>query len=490
MANRYGNKQKVKGGVLKRSRRRAKALGREGVLEGGVTGGEARSLKRDYVRNRGGGSGNQPTGNVGGGVRKRALDRVDYLRDHGGVPGGVHTKDGVSRREARKVKRAYLREVRNDPLRPRGGRALVNEAEALTNTQFAPQEAELGHQRANEAGRQNVLFGQGGFFERYQADVAAAAQRQQVADQAFQAGQNAAVQNAYNTWAQQQAQQDQKSASTAAKGGTQVDPLLGQMAAQAAAGRQQSGQNAAALMGQQGSANAAYMNAQSVAATQARGEGLMESQARQAKIDSLARELAQQRGAYKTEQIGKLKDTERTYDLNRKAFGLDVAKAGEDVRHNRSTERENRRAHNIAARQNNRNWRKWKKEFGADRADQKFSEMEKNRRYQLDVDKFGETQAQNRYYRRHGGKNGVPTAGPKHGFSQTDQDRFDSAVNLLSAIDRHKGKGHVSKTRTDALTALVQDKHIPPRVARRALKYYLKPKGGKGKPTPYGGRRT
>lgn len=484
MANRYGNKQKVKGGVLKRSRRRAKALGREGVLEGGVTGAEARSLKRGYVRSRGGSGGSGGSGGVRGGVKRRAESRIDYLRDHGGVPGGVRTKDGISRREARKVRRAYVREIRNDPLRPRGGRALLNEAESLTDVEFGPQEAELGRQRANEVGRQNVLFGQGGFFERYQADVAAAAQRQQTADQAFQAGQNAAVQQAYQQWQVQQAADDEKAAKTSAKGGTSVDPMLAQMAAQAAAGRQQAGQNAAALIGQQGSANAAYMNSQAVAATQQRGEGMMESNARLAKIDALGRELAQQRGAYKTKAIGELKDTERTYDLNRSAFGLDVAEAAEDRRHNKETERENRRKRRAAVRQNNRTYRKWKREFGAERADEMFDRMEKDRRYQLDVEKFGETKAQNRWNRRHGGKNGVPTAGPKHGFSEAEQDKFDSAVNLLQAIDRKKGQGHVRKTRVDAVTALVQDKNIPPRIARRAVKYYLRPTKRRGSATP------
>lgn len=488
MANRYGNKQKVKGGVLKRSRRRAKALGREGVLEGGVTGAEARQL-REYSRNRGGSS-----GGARGGVKSRALDRIDYLSEHGGVPGGVSKKGGISRREARKVRSAYLREKRNDPLAPRGGRALLREAEALTQTEFGPQEAEVGRQRTQEQGRQNVLYGPGGWFERYQQQVAQAAQQQATADQAFQAGQNHAAEQAYQTFQAQQAAEVAKQAETAAKGGTSVDPAIAAQAQQAALGRQNMAQNAAARLAQQGSANSAYMNSLSVGAGQQRMEGVTESNARIAKIDSIAAELARARGSYKTAAMGELKDKERTYDLNRQAFGLDVAQAAEDARHNREGERENRRKRRAAVREQNRDYRRWKKEFGADRADEMWDRRDKDRGYQLDVDKFGETRAQNRWNRKHPAysqRGGVPTAGPKHGFSEAEQDKFDSAVNLLQAIDRKKGGNHVRKTRVDALTALVQDKHIPPRIARRALKYYLKKGKGGGQPgAPYGGPRT
>lgn len=472
---RYKDKQKVKGGVLKRTRARARKLGTlDEVSKGGITGAEAREVRGEYRRQRK----PAPSGSAPRHVRRRAEGRLDYLEENGGLGdlAGIR-RGGITRPEARKIRRAWQTERTHNPLRPRSGRDILREATALTEQEFAPQEAELGRERQYETGRQNVLYGPGGWFEGYQREVAAAAQRQQAAEAAFQAGLQQASSQAMQQNVDAQMQLQQQSAATGAKGGTAPDPGLAQMAAQAAAGQHQASLGFQRAMGQVGTANTGLLNALSVAAGQQGQEGLRESQARVTKIQELARELGIAKGNAQTANIGKLKDTERTYDLSRQAFGLDVAEAQEDARHNRQNERENRAARRAAQRENDRDYRRWKREFGAERADEMYSRMEKDRRFQLDRKKFGFEKAKERYRRRHPnmGKGGdTPASGPKKGLSESERDKFDTAVNLLRAIDRKRGAGHVRKTRTDALTALVQDKGIPPRIARRALQSYLR----------------
>jgi hypothetical protein len=350
---RPGKNEKVKRGtgIYKRARKRARAQGEwKDVRQGGVTFGEARGLRPD-----------KPDKPRKSGAVRRTEERVDYLRDHGGIPGGVNPRGGYNKRERGIVRRAWKQERRYDPNVPRGGRALLEQAEALTDQRYGPLENELGRERQYEQGRQNVLFGPGGWFQGYSNDIAAAAQRQQAADAAFQAGAIAASQQAFNLGMVQNAQAGQQAGQVAAVGGGQIDPNVAAMADQAAAGRANQASNFAGTIGQIGQANTQHMNSLAMAATQQGQEGLMNSQARMAKVDQLARELAVERGDYKTGKVGELMDAEHTKQMERRAFGLDVletqagiAEDRADARGERAEARMNRRQKKRQKRANRR----------------------------------------------------------------------------------------------------------------------------------------
>jgi hypothetical protein len=339
---RYGAKQKVKGGVLKRARRRAKRLDRPGILKGGVTGAEARDLAGDYKRSRQDDTQPQRGGNVGGGVAKRARQRAEAI---GGVP-GVNLKDGVTRKEARRVRRDWNVERTYNPLTPRDGRGLLREAEAMTELQYGPRERALADERRLIGGRQNVI---GDWFNTYQQQVGQLAQQQQLATQAFQAGAYQAAQQAHT--ANQQATQAQQQASPG------TDPSVAATQQQANAGMLGQGVNFGSVLASIGAAQTGLMNQRTVSAGQERTEFLGREQARSAKVDQLARELAAERGVAKSVNVGQLKDTERKHALEREAFGLEAAETANDIAGDRAErgqeQRTNRRAKRARRKLNN-----------------------------------------------------------------------------------------------------------------------------------------
>jgi len=375
MAPRYKDNEKVKGGVLRRSRRRARKLGREDVLKGGVTGAEARSLRSD--------SNQAPnTGNVGGGVGRRARARLEQI----GPVGGVNAKDGITRPEARKVRRAYMTEQRFNPLQPRNGRQLVKEAQALTDREFDPQRQELAHERQLESGRTQVMAA---WFQQYQDAVAKMARETQIANQAYQAGAYQTAQTAFGADTQALGQRQQQA-------GPGADQGVYAQAQQAAAGRLAQGNAYGNAIGQIGQAQGGLMAGRAAGAAQQRTETLADAQARERRIGELAQELEGRAGAAMTENIGKLKDSERQYALERQTFGLKVeeARAGiaDDRADNRRQARKDRQtaARNRLLNQQTRvNIRKTKGEIAldknADLADdgkrnfsQDYSEFKKN----------------------------------------------------------------------------------------------------------------
>jgi hypothetical protein len=311
MAPRYGNKQQVKGGVLKRAKRRARKQGREGLLKDGVTGAEARKLRKGYERNR-----NKKKG-VGGPVAKRAKERLEQI----GPVGGVNAKDGISRPEARKVRKAWQTERRHDPLRPRNGRDLLAEGNALVDLEYAGEERELARSRRNEQGRQQVM---GSWFQDYQNKVAQMARDTQIANAAFQSGAAQAAQQAFQMDTAGVGQRQTQAGQQAAQFGAQADPNVAMQAQQAAGGRLAQGTAFAGTMGQIGQAQSGLMGQLGINAGQQRMEVLADSDARLGAIDRLAQELAGEKGQALTKTMGGLKDQERQYALERSAFNLDV----------------------------------------------------------------------------------------------------------------------------------------------------------------------
>lgn len=304
MARRFKNNEKVKGGVLRRSRRRARKLGREDVLKGGVTGAEARSLRQD----------SKPKND---GVAQRARERLNQI----GPVGGVNPHDGISRPEARKVRKAYMTEQRFNPLAPRNGRQLVKEAKALTDYEFDPQRQELERARKEESGRTNVMAN---WFQQYQDHVAQMARETQIANQAYQAGAYSAAQTAFGADTQAIGERQ-------AQAGPGADQGVFGQAQQAAAGRLAQGNAYGNAIGQIGQAQGGLMAARADAAGQQRIETLADAQARERRIGELAQQLEGQAGAAMTKHLGELKESERQYALERQTFGLKVQQEQNDA---------------------------------------------------------------------------------------------------------------------------------------------------------------
>ena len=327
---RYGDKEQVKGGVKRRARKRAKALGREDVLKGGVTGGEARDLRGDYQRSR-----PKPDG-----VESRARERLGEI----GPVGGVNPRDGISRPEARKVRRAWQTERRFDPMRPRSGRDILSEADALVELEYGPRQRELEREGRNAAGRTNVMAS---WFDQYQQNVAQIAQQNQIAQQAFQQGAYAATQQAFQADTAGVGQRQDQANQAAGQIGTVADPSVAMQAQQAAGARQQQGTAFGNALGQMGAAQTGLMNQRAIGAGQQRMEVLADSQAREAKVESLMQELMGRKGASKTKYIGELRDNEHTKSLERGAFNIDAeeTRAGiaDDRADNRRAARKDRR---------------------------------------------------------------------------------------------------------------------------------------------------
>ena len=312
MPNQYGDNEKVQGGVLRRAKRRARKQGRTDVLKGGVTGAEARSLR--------------PKGQSSGrrAISRRAKSRLDQI----GPVGGVNPRDGISMPEARKVRQAWQTEQRFNPNIPRNGRQIRSLGEALVDIEYAPQDREIQNALKNEQGRANVM---NNWFQGYQDDVARIGRENMIANQAFQQGAYTAAQQAFAGDTAAVGQRQQQSSDNAAKFGATVDPSVAMGAQQAAGARQQQGIAFGNTLGQIGVAQAGLFGQRQIAAGQQRMEVLAESQARQAKVQELAQELAGQKGKSLTATIGKLQDSEHTKQMERNAFGLDVQQAQTDA---------------------------------------------------------------------------------------------------------------------------------------------------------------
>ncbi len=440
----YGNKQKVKGKVLARSRRRAKALGSEQVLKGGVTGAEARTLKQSYQRKRGGsGAGGRSGAGAGAGIQSRAKDRLGQI----GPVGGVNEKDGISRPEARKVRRAWETERQFDPNRPRGGRDILNQAEALTNLEYAPQEAELGRTRQNQAGRTNVMAS---WFGQYQAQVAEQARQQQAAGQAFQQGAYAASQQAFAADTAGVGQRQGQAQQGAAQMGAVTDPAVAMQAQQAAGARLAQGTAFGTTLGQMGQANANLMGQRAASAGQQRVEVLRDEQARAQKIDQLALELSGQRASSKTATVGKLQDAEHTKTMERQAFGLDVTKEQADAAADAATAAD-READNKRAGRNDRSTRRDRRADNR-RADADDAEQQ---RHNLETEATAREKSRN-------SSSGGSGGSPKYSQSQRNGNARDmrAARSLTGGL---KGKP------SDLIGFLVRSKGFDPLVARAAV---------------------
>lgn len=210
----------------------------------------------------------------------------------------------------------------NDPLAPLTGRGLRREVDALAQLQYGGQERELANQRAiSQQAQANIP----GWYQSYKDTLTGMQQAQQ---QAYQAGQQAAYSQANQMFAQQQGalqQQGQQAQADAAARGVTADASVQTQALQGASQNQAMGTAFGGLIGAQGASQNAIQGARvnAVAGQQLQAQNTELAQRR--KIEQMAADLAADKGVFKVKARGDIRTSERTYDLNRKAFGLDVA---------------------------------------------------------------------------------------------------------------------------------------------------------------------
>lgn len=387
---------------------------------------------------------------VGGGVKQRALTRLETLD---GVQ-GVSRKGGITRPEARRVRKAWLKAGKPrpgrsngpqrgyDPLQPLTGRSLNREVRALTNYQYGGQRRELDQQRRIS---DQTMGSIPGWYQEYERTIQENAARVKAANEQAQA---AAYQQA-NTAASADVQAarallQQQQASAAQRGAT-VDPEAYAALNQGAAGRQALGSSFGGMLAAQG--QAAYTRAQDESRI---GQGrklahLERERGIRFDIDKLGEDLAREAGDYRTKARGELREGERRYALERQAFGLDVAKAKQDVRESKLDRRQ-------------------------DRLKERRDRMEADRKYRLDREKFGEDVARDRYQRRHGlSEYKPPSSGGGSGGGESKYTRSQKNANQSEFRKARSLGGGLDGKPGDIIGFLVNKKSIDPLIARAAV---------------------
>ena len=270
---------------------------------------------------------------VKGGVEQRARQRLGRT----GPVKGVNAKDGITGREARKIKRVAIREGKLKPRTKKPGQnrtrtpvrdPYARELNAMDQLQFGPQLQELDFERRrNEQHTGNLT----NWYGQHVQDV----QKAQAQHQAFQAGlvagQNQMVTGAAQTDTAQNNQLLAQAQQSAAQRGAVVDPALAQTLQQGVAARQATGIAGSNALAQQGSAQAAYMGNQVVRSSEQGIQARQDMQERSRALDSVARELARERGAARVKNKTDLQEMYWKRRLEEAVFGLDQAEFAADL---------------------------------------------------------------------------------------------------------------------------------------------------------------
>jgi hypothetical protein len=288
---------------------------------------------------------------------------------------------------ALKLKRTpkKLRPAPYNPLDPVTGKGLDRELDAALKLKYGGQERQLGaEERISRQQTANV----GSWYDNYvKALIAAQTQTQAGYQQAQQGIYGQANAGATQDEAQR-ARLAQEAQQSAQLRGATVNPEVQAQAQQAAQANRALSSSFGGLVGTQGASEAAFAGTRRAAAGLSKVRALEDESRRARQIQALRRELATEKGSARYDLRRQLREEERKYALERQAFGLNVAKAEEDVRASQQRERNVRRGQRTVAR--------------SKRQTLKQQKMVADRRYQLDREKFGAAQAKERYQRSHG----------------------------------------------------------------------------------------
>jgi hypothetical protein len=271
-----------------------------------------------------------------------------------------------------------------DPLQPLGGKGFNQEVNQIVGAKYDPQQRELqSQQRISGANLQRT----NDWYDQYRATLAANnAQANQQAQQGVQ-GQQAQV----NTAASQDEQnrqrlQAEQEASAKLRGAT-IDPGVQSQALQASQARRAIGNAGISQLQNRATANATYGSQMQNVAAGSKLQALNDEAARGRQLSKLGLDLASERGQYKGVVRGDLRDKERTYALNRQAYGLKAYQAQSQAQHQRAQDRNVRHGQNLIS-QDKRKQRAWDK-------------RKSDRQYNLDVQKFGHQKAKDNWTQRY-----------------------------------------------------------------------------------------
>lgn len=377
---------------------------------------------------------------VRGGTALRARSRLEAV---GGKVGGVDASDGISGREARAIKRRFRRDGRpgqgggtgNDQLTPeqREARSLRRDTRAAVDLRYGRERSQLDYERRlSEQHSQNM----GGWYAKHQADVQAATAAQAGYAQGFQQASYQQANTAAATDTSQNAALLQQQQASAAQRGTTVDPSVAQTLQAGVAARQATGTAGGNLIGAQGQAQTAYMGNQQVVAGQQGLQAQSDEANRRRKIEQLAADLAREEGQFAVDFRRQSREDEHKRQLEDAAFGLDVEQEANDKKQAAADDR--------LARQKARR-----------------DDMEADRKYQLDLDKFGAAEAKDRYQRRNGLGPYKPSADkdgkPKARF--TPLQRREARSEWRNIVARVRGGKKIAKE-TDPLMVRAAEQYL------------------------------
>lgn len=379
---------------------------------------------------------------VKGGTLQRSRERLSRT----GPVRGVNADDGITGREARRIKRADRRTPQNGGNRPRTPARrrrlspLDREVRAEINALYGPQEEQLDYQRRQEA---QFSANTGSYYQQHQQDVLQATREQNIANQAFQAGAYQAAQGAATADTQQNQQLLAQQQADAAKRGTTVDPSVAGTLQAGVAARQVAGNAGGNLIGAQGQAQGGYMANQVTAAGEQGLQAQSDQQNRERRLSQLAEDLQARKGQDTVRLRRERQDTAHKQRLEEAAFGLDVQQERFDQQ---SSLRDDRRQ-------------------GRDSKSLRRDRILDNRRQAA---KDRRDTAKDRYQREHGlGPYKPPSSGdgadgkPKYTQSQrnSNQSSYRKARSLSAGI---QGKP------AQIISFLVNKKGIDPLIARAA----------------------
>lgn len=345
----YRNNQRVKGGVLKRSRRRQAALALSGKLPSNLrgrsyTGRQARRLKKLA-----GGLPKTKSKNVrpGSGLDKRTRSRYESIPD---IP-GVNLDNGTTRKEAKKVKRGWRRAGRPrpfDPSKPLTGKDFAEELKARETLEFGDRERELDQATANQ---RQTEANTGTYMDDYRQALRESAARIKETNRQKDEANQAHVDTAFNQDSQASAARDAEASEQATKlGRGPVQTVEGQQAAEAA--RSQGNQSTA--RGRQSSADdSSLMEKRGSTAVLAKAEALAREQARARRLREERRSLEKEEGAARVGYRSDARKSEREWMAIQEEFGLKNKQINADIKQGRAdnrTERMKANAQKIVAR--------------------------------------------------------------------------------------------------------------------------------------------
>lgn len=299
---------------------------------------------------------------------------------------------------------------------------------AASEREFGPTERELQSQQRAEAFRTQQV---GNWYTDYLNRVNAAKTESVARDAAMVTGSQQRAQQAQTQSDQSTQKLQQEAQVDAQKRGAAVNPAVFQQAQDASAARQSSANASSDFLASLGRNQATFMDQYSAAASKGAAEATTNQQNRERKLGQQIVDLSREKGAFRTDFVRKLKQDLAQQEMERGALeaqgakiNLDELRLGETIRSNKAREGLTRSGQKVTVRGQN------------------IAKMNADRRFQLDVKKFGRSKAKDNYQRRHKVGPYSKTKGKGGGAQERGNKYYDELVKPKTDAfgDERKGK--------------------------------------------------